>query len=105
MVADAKGLNYMEIKIKLVPFYSKGDEGRLFQGLKDIPAIADIVGVGQSLVFDMDIQQLNDDMLRELIALLWRYGISLRPLSELSSDGKFTWIKNDKFFWYKNMFE
>ena len=95
----------MKIKIDLVTFYSRGDERRLFQGLGDISAITDVTGVGRGLALKIDVRKLNDEMLRELIALLWRYGISLRPISVLCEKKKFVWISEDKFYWHKNMFD
>ena len=94
----------MKVKIDLVTFYSRGDENRLFQGLNDIPAITDIIGVGRSLVLKIDARVLNNDMLRELIALLWRYGIALHPINILCKKKKFVWISDEKFYWHQSMF-
>jgi hypothetical protein len=94
----------MNIKIDLVTFYSKGDESRFFHGLKDISAITGMTGVHRSLILKIDARILNNEMLRELIALLWRYSIALHPLRTLCKKKKFEWISDKKFYWHQNMF-
>jgi len=96
----------MQLEIGLTTFYSMGDERRFFQGLKDISAIKDIRGVGRELILQLDIRSLNKEMMRELIALLWRYGVSLSPLKALAINNKrFAWLHDDRCYWYKNMFD
>ncbi|BBE51950.1 hypothetical protein OYT1_ch2437 [Ferriphaselus amnicola] len=96
----------MQLEISLTTFYSIGDERRFFQGLKDIEAIKEIRGVGRGLIIKIEMKALNKEMLRELIALLWRYGISLAPLKVFASNNKkFTWLDDERCYWYKSMFE
>lgn len=94
----------MQLEIGLTTFYSKGDEQRFFQGLTDISAIKEIRGIGKELVVQLDTRSLSKEALRELIAVLWRYGISLYPLRVLAENRKFAWIAEEKFYWHKNMF-
>jgi hypothetical protein len=95
----------MQLEIELNTFYSKGDERRFFQGLNDIPAIKEIRGVGTGLVIQVDLRHLTKDALRELIALLWRYEISLYPLRILTNNNKFVWLSEKKFYWHSSMFD
>ena len=95
----------MQLEIDLSTFYSKGDERRFFQGLNDIPAIKDIRGVSRGLVVQVDMHSLSKDAMRELIALLWRYGISLYPLRVLANNKKFVWLSDEKFYWHRSMFD
>lgn len=95
----------MQIVIDLTTFYSTGDEERFFQGLKNISAIKGIRGVGSGLHIEVEMASLNNAALRELIALLWRYGISLIPLKVFATKKKFAWLGDAKWYWYQSMFD
>jgi len=95
----------MKIEIRLTPFYSRGDERRLFQGLEEIDCVKNIQGVGRGLIFDVNLNQLGREKLFELIALLWRYQIDLQPLRQLAErNKKFAWLAEPHFYWNANMF-
>jgi hypothetical protein len=94
----------MIIKIRLGKFYSQGDERRLFQGFKEIVAIRNVEGVGRDLLLDIKISSLSKEAMRELLALLWRYGISLAPLQPISERKKFEWLINVQGYWHSDMF-
>jgi hypothetical protein len=95
----------MLVKIKLSRFYSAGDEMRLFEGFKAVPAVRGVRGEGRDLLLDIRLKDLTSDAVRELVALLFRYKISLSPLRFLSERKKFEWLNNEKGFWYKSMFK
>ena len=94
----------MILKIKLTSFYSQGDERRLFLGFKGIPAIRSIQGIGDELLLDVELTALGKDAMRELLALLWRYGIPLTPLRVLAEKKKFSWLNDTQAYWYTAMF-
>jgi hypothetical protein len=93
------------LKIALTSFYSQGDERRLFQGFKEISAIRGVQGVGRDLLLDIDAAALNKEAMRELVALLWRYGIPLAPLRPFAEKRKFGWLNDAQGYWYRAMFE
>ena len=76
----------MKIIIQLTCFYSQTDEDRFFLGLNSIDSINNIKGIHSSLIFDLNIKTLKKYELRELIALLYRYNISLVPLKFISKN-------------------
>ena len=94
----------MLLKIDLTTFYTRGDERRFFQGLSDISAIKNIRGDGRGLVMTLNLRHLNKEMTRELIAILWRYSISLAPLAMLAGNKRFLWLKDERLYWYGSMF-
>lgn len=94
----------MILKIELSSFYSRGDERRLFQGFKEIAAIRGVRGVGRDLLLDIEISSLSKEALRELLALLWRYGIPLAPLRAFAEKKKFSWLNDALGFWHCDMF-
>lgn len=94
----------MILEIELGSFYSRGDERRLFQGFKDIAAIRSVRGVGRDLLLDIELATLGKEDLRELLALLWRYGIPLAPLRVFSDRKKFNWLMDAQGYWHDDMF-
>jgi hypothetical protein len=95
----------MLVKIALGSFYSIGDERRLFQGFKEIAAIESVQGVGRDLHLTIKVSDLNKEMMREFLALLWRYGIPLEPLRPFADKKKFVWLNDTQGYWYENMFK
>jgi hypothetical protein len=94
----------MIIRIRLGMFYSSGDERRLFEGLEAISGLREIRGEGRDLILDIQINALGKEDMRELLALLWRYGISLAPLRPISERKKFRWLIDEEKYWYSDMF-
>ena len=94
----------MILQIALSSFYSKGDERRLFQGFKEIAAIRIVQGIGPDLLLDIQVATLNKEGMRELLALLWRYGIPLTPLRMLAEKKKFDWLNDSQGYWHSAMF-
>lgn len=95
----------MDIEITLKSFYSMGDERRFFQGLKEISSITEVCGVGRNLIIKIQMRSFSKDNLRELLALLWRYSISLAPLKVFADKKKFLWLNDSRCYWYKSMFK
>jgi hypothetical protein len=94
----------MILKVELGTFYSRGDERRLFQGFKEIAAIREVKGVGRDLMLDIQLSSLSSEALRELLALLWRYGIPLAPLRAFAEKKKFSWLNDARGYWHSDMF-
>ena len=94
----------MKILINLTTFYSLGDERRFFQGLNENPAVSNTRGIGRQLEVTLVLNRLNRDAVRDLIALLWRYGVSLVALSGLADKERFKWLDDERCYWYKSMF-
>jgi hypothetical protein len=103
--ADESEVREMIVKIALGSFYSKGDERRLFMGFKEIAAIRSVQGVGRDLLLDIEVARLNQDAMRELLALLWRYGIPIAPLRSFAERKKFSWLNDSQGYWYSAMFK
>lgn len=81
-----------------------GDERRFFQGLSENAAVSKIQGVGRQLEVMLVLNRLSNDGLRDLMALLWRYGIPLAALSEIAEKARFRWLDDKRGYWYKSMF-
>jgi hypothetical protein len=95
----------MIVEIALGRFYSSGDERRLFQGFEEIAAIQDVRGIGRNLLLTIKVGHLNKNSMRELLALLWRYGIPLMPLRSFAEKTKFAWLNDEQGYWHSSMFK
>lgn len=95
----------MILQVTLCSFYSQGDERRLFQGFKEIAAIRSVQGIGRDLLLDIEAASLSKEAMRELLALLWRYGIPLAPLRAFAKKKKFDWLNDSQGYWHSAMFK
>lgn len=94
----------MIIELELGMYYSQGDEDRFFRGLETNRAVVKFRGVGSNLLVTVNPRALTKDRLWDLIALLWRYEVPLRPLKIFAKSKKFSWLRNKEMYWHKSMF-
>lgn len=95
----------MIIELELGMYYSQGDEDRFFLGLKTNRAVVKFRGAGNNLLVTVNSRNMTKEGLWDLIALLWRYKVPLRPLKIFAQSKKFSWLNNKEMFWYKDMFK
>lgn len=95
----------MQFELNMPQFYSSGDERRFFQGLKELPPVKEFHRLRGRLIIRVEPRFLGKAMLCELIALLWRYEISLAPFCSIAiSNKKFGWLNDAQCYWYESMF-
>ncbi|AVD88654.1 MULTISPECIES: hypothetical protein [Pseudomonas] len=94
----------MNILIKLPSFFSNLDEVRFFEGITSNPAIVDIRGTGKGLSIKIDRRKLSKENARELISILFRYGVNLTPLAAIANGNRHAWIKDSDYYWHESMF-
>ena len=92
---------------KKVYFYSEGDELIFFEWLKRIPAITNINGVGDEIQLSIDSNTTIDDQsLRELLAIFYRYKIDMMQLSQFRDKANEGWFYDNKSaYWHRGVFE
>ena len=56
-------------------------------------------------MLEIEVAALNKEAMRELLALLWRYGIALTPLQTFAAKKKFSWLNDSQGYWYDAMFK
>lgn len=94
----------MNLTVRLERFYSQNDEDRFFAALKTHRAVRGVQGVGRDLIVDLDVRRLHRESLLDLVGLLYRYGLALRPLRSLADHPRFAWLRDRKKYWYRHMF-
>jgi hypothetical protein len=85
-------------------FYSYLDEENFFRWLQSIPVVTDVVRVGFDLEISLD-SPIDEPNLRDLIAVLKRYGVDLKCLRKFVDSSNESWFKNPQAYWYKAVFE
>jgi hypothetical protein len=85
-------------------FFSYQDEKHFFQWLEEITAVKEVVGGVNGLTVKLE-APIDDLDLRDLIAVLTRYGIDRKCLASLLNDSNRAWFADPKMYWYSAVFE
>lgn len=86
-----------------VVYYSPLDENAFFQWLDKIGCVARYEGRGSDLTISLS-REPDDDELRELIALFYRYGVDMRQLAIFGEGRARAWFRKRGMFWHDAVF-
>ena len=87
-----------------VRYYHPADEDMFFKWLASIPCVKSYAGEGSDgLVVRLKRRPGQDD-LRQLIALLYRYGADMRQLAKFETAKNRDWFCDPETFWHKAVF-
>lgn len=95
----------IELEATRVRFYSKGDEAAFFDWLKNMSFIESIEGHGATLYIKVDILAVDEEGLRELIAIFHRYCIDMRQFVVFDTDRFSGWFRCPSSYWHKAVFD
>jgi len=83
---------------------SPGDEKSFFDRLQALRCVVSVVGAPDGLHVLLS-KPPTDLQLRELIALLYRYDLDMRPLAALRTERNAAWFSDrKKAFWHSSVF-
>jgi predicted RNA-binding protein associated with RNAse of E/G family len=99
-----KNPSKIELQATGVRFYSAGDEEAFFSWLKKLPFVERTEGRGLTLYMEINSRAVDEDGLRELIALFRRYGVDLAQLVAFDRDEFSDWFRDPRAYWYKAIF-
>jgi hypothetical protein len=85
-------------------FYSNLDEKHFFDWLQEIPAVKSVVGGVNGLTVKLD-TPIKDPDLRDLIAVLTRYGVNRKCLAVLLNASNQAWFADPQKYWHSAVFE
>jgi hypothetical protein len=94
-----------QLVARSVRFFSKHDEDQFFGWLGKLPCVASYRGQGIDLIVELRSDQVDDEDLRELLALFQRYGVNMAQLARFESDANRQWFKDSSAYWYSKVFE
>jgi hypothetical protein len=94
----------IELSIENCFFYSSGDESLFFDGLNRLKAIKNIKGYGRVLTMDILLAKINQESLRDLMAILKRYNIPLKSIKGLALKKNYSWLHHPQAYWHNDFF-
>ncbi|MGM9482642.1 hypothetical protein ACS5PN_15725 [Roseateles sp. NT4] len=97
-------MNVPQLMIAGPTFYSSQDEASFFSWLESIPGVSSVTGVGRSLEVNLNSVQLNEDALREMLALHRRYQLPMRNLAIFLSPANESWFAAPEMYWHDAVF-
>ena len=94
----------VELEATGVRFFSKGDESAFFRWLDKLAFVQRYEGRGRTLYISINSMSVDEDGLRELLALFRRYGVPLRQLIVFDRDEFAEWFRDSLAYWHKDIF-
>lgn len=83
-----------------VRYFSQLDEDHFFRWAKRIPCVKSIDGG----YFHIESKKLSEPDLRDLIAIMYRYKMPMKPLRQFCNASNKKWFKDPRKYWYKRVF-
>jgi len=94
----------MKLILRGPRYYSPGDEKAFFDWLCAIPCVKGVQGELRDLHVTLKRQPGNTD-LRELLALLFRYRMNMKPLAAMRTARNAAWFSENKnAYWHARVF-
>ena len=93
------------IQVRGPSFLSQGDENAMFAWLGKINCISKVSGVGADICLEIKVNQVDEECMRELLAIFNRYKMKLFILRPIAEKKRYKWLKNKTAYWYKGLWE
>lgn len=94
----------LKLEAKSVRFLSVLDEAAFFEWLKSLPCVRQLEGKGASLFILVAPGVVDEEGLRELLALFFRYNVDMRQLAALEREEFSGWLRDEKAYWHTLVF-
>ena len=85
-------------------YYAQLDEAAFFGWLQAISGVTKVEGTQAGLVVHLRTSRLSEAALRDLLALHFRYGLSMHSLAQFETPRNTSWFKAPDAYWYENVF-
>lgn len=85
------------------PFYSQYDEVAFFEWIDKLECVKKYEGQLRTLYIEVSLN-VNEQELKELLSLFYRYKINMRQLSVFDQKKFARWFRNEDAYWYKRVF-
>lgn len=94
----------VELQADCVGYYSKDDESCFFEWLQKIPCVDGYYGKGTVLFISVDRSKVGEEELLELLALFYRYSVSMAQLKIFDCPEFADWFRKKGAFWHYRVF-
>ena len=85
----------IEIQTTPIRYFSQKDEDHFFRWAQELRCVSSV----ERGVLSVDVGLVTDDELRELLALLTRYRLSIEPLRGLENAANEHWFNDPNAYW------
>ena len=85
-------------------YYSAMDEANFFAWLQAIPGVVRVVGEPDGLRVFLRSSRLSEAVLRDLLAVHWRYGLPMRELAAFRTPSNEKWFAAPIMYWHDAVF-
>lgn len=96
--------NMIELTATAVWYYSANDEQAFFAWLDRIACVDGYRGIGRELLINVDLGRADEEAIRELLAIFFRYGIDMQQLAVFGDDANNGWFRAQGSYWYDRVF-
>jgi hypothetical protein len=94
----------VQLEALRVIYSSPLDECAFFEWLDKLPCVKGYHGEKEMLYIDVSASDVDEEGLRELLALFKRYKIDLRQFSVFDRAEFSRWFRNPKSYWFSKVF-
>jgi len=101
-----KADEFVTLEAKNIVYLSPNDEAAFFEWIDKIGAVRKCEAQGGSLYLTVNNANIDNDSLRELVAIFWRYDVSMKmkQLLVFNREPFSTWFANEDAFWFEAVF-
>lgn len=89
---------------KNIKFYCKKDKEALFEWVRKLDCVHDVVETNEGIIIDLCHGDLDPSELREFIALFYRYKLDMKELQKLLKPSNRRWFMDRSVKRYKDIF-
>jgi hypothetical protein len=97
-------VNIIELEATGVRFFSEYDESAFFDWLNKLVCVQKYEGRGKTLYITVNSEAVDEDALREFLALFRRYGVAMSQLIAFDRDEFADWFHEERAYWYSEVF-
>ncbi|MGE6333462.1 hypothetical protein [Stenotrophomonas sp. NPDC077659] len=94
----------VELHADSVVFHSRQDEASFFAWLQQLPCVVDVAGKGRIIHIQVARHRVDEEALRELLALFHRYGVDMRQLRVFDERRFADWFSGRQAWWHAAVF-
>ena len=94
----------VELQATGVRFFSQSDEAAFFGWLESLSFVEHVEGRGRTLYIKIRSPAVDEDGLRELLALFRRYGVDMAQLVAFDREEFADWFRRSDAYWHREIF-
>lgn len=99
-----KNSSIVELEAQRIHFFSRNDEKAFFEWLDKLTCVEKYAGQGDVLYISVNRAAVDEEALRDLLALFHRYGVDARQLRIFDCETFSSWFRDSRAYWFGSVF-